>query len=317
MGLRKIPGFPDYRINEKGNVFSYLTKRYLTGSINPAGYCHFRLKTEDGDTLTVGRHRLLMLAFKYVENHRELYVNHKNGIKGDDWLDNLEWATPQENVEHAGEEGLSSKCKGIIVLNAETREELVFKSIRSAAEHFGVSKDLVGWRLKFPSNVVWPEGFCYKYKNDNTTWAKEELREHDGLRMPVEIRCALTGKIRQFRSLTDFCDEYSVKIPTAHLWLKTDGYAVLPGMIQIRRYTKPRLWWCPDDPYLSYEDTTKQKCVVELENGNINIFTSVASYARSRNIKTTTAWYRINSGSAKEGVVVQLYRVWVASRRNA
>lgn len=50
-------------------------------------------------------HRLVAIAFiPNPENKAE--VNHKNGIRLDNKLDNLEWMTHQENVQHAFRTGL-------------------------------------------------------------------------------------------------------------------------------------------------------------------------------------------------------------------
>ena len=57
----------------------------------------------------IARHRLLMTAFCPVGNSDSLYVNHRNGIKGDDRLENLEWVTPKENSRDAQRNGLCQR----------------------------------------------------------------------------------------------------------------------------------------------------------------------------------------------------------------
>ena len=54
-------------------------------------------------------HRLVLKAFLYESN---LEVNHIDGIKGNNKLENLEYATSSENQKHAYKIGLQTALKG-------------------------------------------------------------------------------------------------------------------------------------------------------------------------------------------------------------
>ena len=54
-------------------------------------------------------HRLVLIAFKGYDKER-MFVNHINGNKQDNRLENLEWVTPSENMKHAYRIGLEKPC---------------------------------------------------------------------------------------------------------------------------------------------------------------------------------------------------------------
>lgn len=115
--MKDIPGYEGrYAITEDGKVWSYPRKskwgtqlwtskgRFLTSSLDVVGYMAVGLSGKRSKTHRI--HRLLAMTFIPNPENKKT-VNHINGIKADNRLENLEWATYLENNKHARRMGLN------------------------------------------------------------------------------------------------------------------------------------------------------------------------------------------------------------------
>lgn len=95
---KDIPGYSDrYQASNLGRIRSK-TRGVLHQWVGDRGYSMVTIRQGGGRT-TPSVHRLVASAF--IPNPKDKpMVNHKNGIKTDNRVENLEWATASENVAH-------------------------------------------------------------------------------------------------------------------------------------------------------------------------------------------------------------------------
>ena len=103
-----------YQVSSHGRVKSLnYNKTGLEGILNPnnngKGYLQVYL-TKNKKSKKVLIHRLVAQAFLYKPTDKN-YVNHKDGNKSNNNVNNLEWCTRSENQQHAFDTGLINKTK--------------------------------------------------------------------------------------------------------------------------------------------------------------------------------------------------------------
>ena len=89
-----VPAFnnPDYQVSNMGRVKNPIGQ-LNNGYIDPQGYCLVNM----GDT-KYRIHRIILQSFNPIDNFEEMTVDHINGIRSDNRLENLRWSTNEENT---------------------------------------------------------------------------------------------------------------------------------------------------------------------------------------------------------------------------
>lgn len=121
---RSINGFDHYIVSNMGNVKNVITGNII-GKKTSNKYQYKRIKlSQDGKKLFIDVHRLV--AETFIPNPEKLeVVNHINGDKSDNRVENLEWCTRSYNQLHAYKTGLQKVRTGEQVGSSKLTKENV------------------------------------------------------------------------------------------------------------------------------------------------------------------------------------------------
>lgn len=142
---KEWPHDPRIKVSNKGRVVSHKRGVPYPLKVSDNGHGYQIVGAGYGSTRMQYVHRLVAETWLDNPNHyRE--VNHINGDKSDNRVENLEWTTRGENIRHAYRTGLK-KAEGTPILIVETGE--IFESISECARRIGgyhqhISKCLAG-----------------------------------------------------------------------------------------------------------------------------------------------------------------------------
>jgi len=132
---KTIKEFEKYEVSNYGNIRNKIKNTLLKISITPDGYQYLNL-TKNKKQYTFRVHRIVAIAF--IENiYNKPTVNHINGIKTNNIVKNLEWATRKEQSQHCLKLGLYNcfKRKVVCIKTGHTFESAVL-----AAKYFNINK---------------------------------------------------------------------------------------------------------------------------------------------------------------------------------
>ena len=130
MEWKNINNYPDYAINFKGEIKSLRYDRLLKASVNSSGYLYVNLIVNKLRK-TTSVHKLVMEHFGTEKPKQEVIIDHIDGDKTNNCINNLQWKTIQENTEKFY--GNADKKKVVIKLHQSG------KKLKEISEIVGLS----------------------------------------------------------------------------------------------------------------------------------------------------------------------------------
>ena len=151
-----------YLISNHGRVWSNYKNDYLKQAYNCKGYKIVGFSLPNNKSCIKTIHRLVAIHFISNPDNKP-QVNHIDGNKENNKVDNLEWNTCKENMNHAINAGLYTPtkcgaCKKLILYNTKTEQEETYISRAEFARTIGVCmysvRSCLGKRGKYKNWIL-------------------------------------------------------------------------------------------------------------------------------------------------------------------
>lgn len=256
LDFKPVPSNSYFAVNEKGEVWSNNLNRLVKITKTPARYTTVGQATSTG-TKTFLVHRLVAQTFlpipkEILDITDKPEVNHKDGFKDNNYIDNLEWVTPKENIKHAIQTGLTVHLK-VKAKNLQTGEEWEYTSATEAARVHGLKIKKLWKHLdsKFAGMVT--KDYCvFLYAEQQWPDIADECI--------MENRWDYSSGLWYFKkgdqtatcaSLKEACDKLGLVFTSVQPCVRSDGkvykvvgceiyYKEFPAAIDLKSFYKPK-----------------------------------------------------------------------------
>ena len=214
---KEIKNYEMYEVSNLGNFRSKFDRkenekyREIKGTLSSSGYQNIFLTGKNGKKISCKAHRLVAEAF--IENpEKKRTVNHKDGDKHNNVASNLEWATYQENSQHACDTGLNPRQSGEKNSMSKISEEECIQLIIDMLD--GANNNELALKYNLHSRYIslirgkkrWKHLWENMFKNMSPTMSHTLYKNE----LDVDTQIIIINRIKNGEALKQLSIEYSV-----------------------------------------------------------------------------------------------------------
>lgn len=215
------PDDPRIGVSKCGKLYNYKTKKILKQHVLKSGYFNIVISSPGILAKAYRVHRVILKTFSPIDNSDDYFVNHIDGNKLNNDLDNLEWVTPIGNVEHAIDNNLWTTLKPIQVKNLTTGEIIACRSLRKTAIEYNLHLVTLAKHLSCDNAGCYDyNGYAFRYTCDGP-WPEIIKRR----RSSIIVKCVniLTHELHVFESMAEAAKYCNISYRRLSHYLVTRG----------------------------------------------------------------------------------------------
>lgn len=177
---RDIQGFAGYQVSNYGQIRTHnktthtefhgvraWKDRILKPKISKKDNCSRVDLWQNGKHKTCLVHRLVAEAFLSSPIKENMTVNHKDGDRQNNSVDNLEWLSRADNIRYGFEHGQYSTCIPCVLVDKDSGEVFSFSSLSKASGFLKRNAGYISSKLKHNGAIFNTEGKLYYFMNVN------------------------------------------------------------------------------------------------------------------------------------------------------
>lgn len=215
------PDDPRIGVSKCGKLYNYKTKKLLKQHVLKTGYYNVVITSPGVVHKAYRVHRVILGTFLPIDDPDNYFVNHIDGNKINNELDNLEWVTPLGNVEHAIDNNLWTTLRPVQRKNILSGEITIIRSIGQAALENDIHLATLAKHLSSNNAGAYEyNGYAYRFLSDHT-WPTILKRKNGN----IVVKCinTLTKELHIFDKMSIAAKHCKVNYRQLNHYLVTRG----------------------------------------------------------------------------------------------
>lgn len=318
-----IPAATKYAISKDGDVIRIADKKEST--IIKHNYQQARIELDVGPNIYKPHHRLMAMSFLDVPAQADLLVvNHKDCDKYNNAIDNLEWCSVGENLQHAVKNGRlfyypiemvevdqnQSVCGSRPVLVKDIRDNSVWRypSLTVCALSIGLNTSTVHSYLNSPKMKIHRRYFVFKYEDDLRDWPefteKDSVEWEQGFYKETIARNIKTKEIIITSSISEMAKVINVNEQTLMFRLRESNKSWPINGWDVQPYFGKKIKWPQweiDEVEFFLNNKPKDNPIVAIKTNERKIFSNSNDIGRFLNVPGHRVKKRLKGGHPLKG----------------